>query len=134
MSSIIIPRDRTTKQQPVGFCLNPECFDSSDQQRFEFRAEHSPVTCPKCGANQSPMVGLLALVHHVIKTPQGKIVGMGGLRYGLACDPGRSFIATITNNEHGSGDIQAVNCPGCLAAYERNKPTAVNGQSLILGS
>lgn len=133
MSGILLPRDRTTKQRPTGFCLNPECFESSDQQRFEFPVEHDRTACPKCGADRSPMVGLLSLVHHVIRTPKGKIVGVGGLKYGLACDPGRSFIATVTNNEHGSGDISAVNCPGCLAAHQQNNTPAVSGMSLNIG-
>lgn len=109
-----IPDDRTTKQRAAAFCRNPECLESSDQEYYEFTAEHSPVVCPKCGACLAPMVGLFALVHLLVRDREGRIVGEGGLKYRLACAPTRAYMATTTNQEAATGDVQAVNCEACL--------------------
>jgi hypothetical protein len=74
------------------------------------------------------MVGLLALIHLIVKHPQGRIKGVGGIRYGIACDPERAYIATNTNNECGTGDPAAVNCSGCKAEIEKQKMAAVIGE------
>ena len=115
MTGIIIPGDRTTKQRARGYCMNPQCLDASTDQQFEFDVEDDLFACPKCGANTSPMVGLLVLTHLLIPDPKGKIVGAGGIPYMLACDDTRAYLATCTNQEAATGEPSAVNCPGCLA-------------------
>ncbi|MCI0333548.1 MAG: hypothetical protein L0228_10035 [Planctomycetes bacterium] len=121
MPKIIIPGDRTQKQPVTAFCINPECLEASDRKRFEFPVEHADVACPKCGATEAPMVGVLALTHFLHRNPQGKIVGMGGLRYQLACDQSRAYLATLTNEEAATDQLRAVNCPGCLKAAAEKK-------------
>jgi hypothetical protein len=110
-----IPSDRTKKQPIVGYCLNPECRELSTDERFEFVVEHE-VCCPKCGATNPPLVDLLVLIHFLHANKQGRIVGSMGMRYSIACDPKRSHTATVTNLEAASGDLRAVNCPGCQKA------------------
>lgn len=111
-----VPDDRTTKQKLRGYCYNPECRDKGD--RFEFEVDHDGFACPKCGADETPMVGLLVLTHLLLPDPKGKIVGAQGIRYRQACDGERTRIATTTNMEAGSGEISVVNCQGCLASPE----------------
>lgn len=127
MAGISIPRDRTTKQKPRGFCTNPECLESSDQQRFEFDVDNDKFSCPKCGGCMAPMVGLLACVHLQVRDKAGPIVGYGGLRYRLACCPTRVHLATVTNEEGATGDLRFVNCPGCLKAAVDEKLPALTG-------
>jgi hypothetical protein len=131
MAGILVPTDRTTKQQAVGYCLNPECLDRSDQGRFEFPVEHDRFACPKCGATGSPMVGLLALVHLLVRDPKGGLIGAGGLHYRLACDQTRAYLATVTNQEAATGDVASVNCPGCLANFNSQNLPPLSGMSLV---
>jgi len=109
---IIIPYDRTQLQQPVGYCVNPACVPKG-KTRFEFPVDHSNFSCPKCGGDKPPAVGLLVLTHFLTKNPQGKIVSLG-ISYSLACDESRAYMATVSNLEAASGDPEAVNCEGCL--------------------
>lgn len=131
MSNIIIPGDRTIKQPVRAYCTNPECLESSDHERFEFQTEHSPVVCPKCGANEAPMVGLLVLVHYLHRQKDGPIKGVGGLRYQIACDEKRAYLATLTNQEAMSGELRMVNCPGCLKAAQDKGMDRLQGFALI---
>ncbi len=117
MANIIVPGDRTSKQPARGFCTNPECLESSDDDRFEFDVQHGDVVCPKCGCDHAPTVGLLVLIHYLVKDPKGRIRGLAG-RYRLACDSQRAYLATTTNQEAATGDLRHVNCPGCLAAVQ----------------
>jgi hypothetical protein len=126
-SKIIIPRDRTIKQPVTCYCMNPECREDSADDRFEFPLEHDPVCCPKCGANESPLIGMLALVHFVVRNKEGRIRGAGGMRYSLACEPKRAYIATETNGEAGSDQLECVNCPGCLKIAFDQKLAANQG-------
>lgn len=118
MGGIIVPRDRTTHQRASGFCRNPKCVPKG-RGEFNFVVEDDLFSCPKCGANASPMVGLNTLIHFLLPTPKGKILGAGGLRYNLACDVERAYLATVTNDEAATGDIECVNCPGCLDAADK---------------
>ena len=119
--SIVIPGDRTQKQPVTAFCRNPECLESSDEKRFEFPVEHADIACPKCGATEAPLVGILSLVHFLHRNPKGRVVGMGGIRYQLACDESRAHLATLSNDEAATDQLQAVNCPGCLKAAAEKK-------------
>ena len=112
-----VASDRTTKQMARGFCRNPECQDKPGEQ-FEFDVEHDHFACPKCGADRPPMIGLLTLTHLLLRNEQGPILGTGGLRYALGCDSKRAYLATHSNNEAATGDIEVANCPGCLARAE----------------
>lgn len=114
MSGIIIPDDRSIKQQSFGVCMNPQCREKSTDERFTFVVDDDLFCCPKCGANKPPMVGLLAQVHFLIPDRNGPVEGVGGLRYRLACDDKRAYLATATNQEAATGELAAVNCPGCL--------------------
>lgn len=132
MSRVNIPHDRTQKQPVTGYCRNPECWRDSEAPqngRFEFTVEHAPVVCPKCGADRSPLVGILALTHALIRDKDGKIRGKGGLRYRLACEATRTVLATPTNNEAATDNPEFVNCPGCLAELQKYgivQPTGLN--------
>lgn len=113
-SAVVMPADRSTKNPATGFCRNPKCQEQLGEL-FRFPIEHAHVSCPKCGANRTPMVGVFALVHLVLPLEGGKIRGAGGISLSLACDPDRDYLATRTNNEAASDDIEAVNCPQCIA-------------------
>jgi len=115
---IVPPKDRTQKQAVRAYCVNPQCWEDDSGGRFEFTVEHGEIACPKCGANEPPMVGLLVLVHMLLPDQKGPIRGSGGLRYKLGCEQARAYLATETNLEAATGDIQAANCPGCLKAAE----------------
>lgn len=130
MPSIIIPSDRTTKQPVRCYCLNPDCRESSDKPRFEFTTEKTPVVCPKCGADQPQLVGVLALIHFLYPDKAGPIIGYGGIKYALACAPKRAYLATPTNNEAATGDIAFVNCPGCLREAIEKQLAPLHGYSL----
>jgi len=113
MSSVIMPDDRSVKNPARGFCRNPKCREIPGEN-FEFPIEHAHVSCPKCGANAPPLVGVLVLTHMLIPVRGGPIRGKGGVSYALACDEKRAYLATYTNLEAASGDIEAINCPQCL--------------------
>ncbi|MEX2176193.1 MAG: hypothetical protein WD872_17660 [Pirellulaceae bacterium] len=131
MPKIIIPNDRTQKQPVRCYCRNPECLESSDKKRFEFDAEHADIACPKCGATEAPYVGVLSLVHFLHRNPRGLIVGMGGLRYQLACEEQRPYLATLTNDEAATDQLIAVNCPGCLQSAADKKLKDKQGVSIL---
>lgn len=117
-----IPEDRTQKQPVSCFCRNPDCVEIPGGMFFVFQHEHSHVECPKCGATEAPMVGVFVITHYMAKLPKrGQIVGVGGLRYTVACDEKRNYLATATNMEAASDQIEAVTCPGCLEAIRTKK-------------
>lgn len=126
MSKILIPGDRTTSQPVTAYCQNFECL--VDGQRFEFPTE-GDVKCPKCGANQAPMIGLLSLIHFMVRDPVGPIQGAAA-RYHLACAPKRRTLATATNLESASDQLIAVNCPGCLDVANHQRLAAIQGTSI----
>lgn len=129
---IAVPEDRTTAHPVVAFCMNQECVEHDERgtpkERFTFEVSSGEVACPKCGANEGPLVGLLTLVHVLLRDNNGPVWGMGGLRYKLACDPKRRTLATPTNLEAATGDIRAANCPGCLAYCAEHGITKFQGQ------
>lgn len=110
-----MPKDRSTKHPARGFCRNPECqVEGQREELFTFPIEHAHVACPKCGATLAPMVGVYTLTHLLIQVKGGPLRGAGGLQYALACDDKRAYLATHTNLEAASGDVNVVNCPICL--------------------
>ncbi len=113
MSSIIMPNDRSTRNPARGFCRNPKCREQSGED-FTFPIEHAHVACPKCGANAAPLVGVFVLVHMLVQVQGGPIRGKGGVSYALACDDRRAYLATQTNLEAATGDIEVANCPQCI--------------------
>ena len=119
--------DDRTKHQPITWrCFNPECA-AVGQRCYDFTAD-SPQ-CPKCGANP-PFVAARALIHMLVKDKSGPIPGDFGVRYKLACEGKRDYLATMTNEEAASGDSRVVNCPGCLSVL--GNVAVVNGQSLSI--
>ena len=129
MTGIIIPDDRTIKQQPRGYCLNPACRENSLADRFEFDVDDDRFACPKCGADGLPMAGLLVLTHFLIQDKRGPLIGSGNIRYRVACDSNRAYLATASNKEAASGEISSVNCRGCLEAVEREKINSQQGRA-----
>lgn len=126
-SSIEVPHDRTSKQPITGYCLNLECME--DGKRFEFPCNHADVACPKCGAQDAPMIGVLALTHFmVLDNKVGLIRGSHG-RYRLACDPKRAYLATPTNNEAATDQLPFVNCPGCLTVAKEQNLKPIQGMA-----
>ena len=116
-----VPVDRTIKQPAEGFCRNPECAE--DGKEFHFTVEHDLFSCPKCGANTSPMIGVLVLTHLLVRDESGPIIGAGGLRWALACSEDRAYLATATNQEAATDNLHLINCPGCVAgALKRGLP------------
>lgn len=113
MSGIVVPHDRTLKQPTRGFCRNPKCREQSNRE-FQFTVEHDRFECPKCGANSEPMIGVLTLTHLLLPDRGGPVIGKGGVRYKIACDETRAYLATATNNEAVTDNPAIANCPGCL--------------------
>ena len=130
MTGIVMPQDRVVKQPAEGFCRNPECRERSDQE-YRFRVEHDRFSCPKCGANSPPMVGVMVLTHLLVRHSEGHVLGSGGLRYRIACDSRRAYLATVTNQEAATDDPGVVNCPGCLAAAESLGVKASQGWAFL---
>lgn len=60
------------------------------------------------------MIGVFTLTHFLTRDPMGPIKGMGGLRYKLACDGQRAYLATNTNNEAATDQPDVVTCPQCV--------------------
>lgn len=118
MSGLAIPVDRTMRQPPRGYCLNPACLGRSSDSRFEFEVDHDRFSCPKCGNDRPPGVGLLVLTHLLVSDHRGPIDGITG-RYRLACDERRAYLATLTNLEAATGEPSIANCPTCLAEAQR---------------
>lgn len=107
--------DRTEKQPMVFTCTNPACreFDAQTSIFKKFDFESDLAVCPKCGAGP-PIVHRRTLIHLIARNDQGPIVGQGGLRWFMLCDPRRTYLATTTNEEAATGDSTVANCPGCL--------------------
>ena len=116
---------QTIKQPIVWRCQNPDCLESSLDRFFEFTGDE--CKCPKCGLGH-PAVIKRALIHLLIRDNAGRIVGDRGLRYRLACDTKRAYVATRENGEAGTGDLAAANCPGCLKAI--GETFRVNGLAI----
>ncbi len=114
MAGIVIPRDRTDRQQARGYCLNPQCREDSAASLFEFPVDHDHYACPKCGNDQPPGVGLLVLTHLLVPDPKGPIRSGIGQRFRFACDAKRVCFATPTNQEAVTGMPEFTNCMGCL--------------------
>jgi hypothetical protein len=131
MPGIDIPHDRTQHQMPKGYCLNPECLESSTDSRYEFDVDQDKFSCPKCGSDSPLMVGLLVLIHFLVRDQRGPVHGSEGARYRFACDPRRSHLATPTNLEAASADLKAVNCEGCLKAAHEQNLAHVQGWKLV---
>lgn len=112
-----MPEDRVVSQPATGFCRNPQC--AVNGQEFTFPVEHDLFACPKCGANKAPMVGVMVLTHLLIPHERGPIEGGGGLRYVIGCDDERAYLATVTNLEAATDNVEVANCPGCLAKAEQ---------------
>jgi len=125
MNGVRIPKDRTAQQQPMGYCLNPQCLEDSDAGRFEFLVDHDRFCCPKCGGQDEPMVGLLVLTHLLLSDQRGPIRGQMG-RWKIACETKRAYLATLTNLEAATTDPEIANCPGCLKVAEQ-----INGKVLL---
>tara|TARA_R110000803_G_scaffold192716_1_gene255609 strand:+ start:210 stop:644 length:435 start_codon:yes stop_codon:yes gene_type:complete len=122
---ISIPADRTVKQPSQGFCRNPACVESG--RRYTFEIENNHAACPKCGADRAPFVGLLVLTHLLIQDKDGPIDGDSGLRYLIACDTTRAYLATVTNKEAATDNESLYNCQGCAEAFLRHK----NNRTLV---
>lgn len=131
MPGIEVPHDRCEHQIATGYCLNPDCRELDTDSRYEFPVEDDKFCCPKCGSDSKLMVGLLVLIHFLVRDLTGKIVGSDGIRYRFACDAGRCHLATTTNLEAASGEIKAVNCAGCLKAAHDQNIAVVQGWKLV---
>lgn len=117
--------DRTEKQPVVWTCSNPKCVEN--HKIFAFQSD-KPV-CPKCGCDGPPAIQMRGLIHLLAPHPQGKMKGRYA-RYNLACDAKRTYITCGDNNEGGSDNVDAVNCPGCLAFAKRSRILGALGQPL----
>ena len=79
------------------------------------------------------MVGALVLTHLLLPDPKGPVNGSGGLRYRMACDSARAYLATTTNMEAATDDRAIANCPGCLQAADKLGVKKPLGKKLELG-
>jgi|LakMenEpi03Aug12_release.lakeMendotaPanAssembly.Ray.scaffolds.fasta_scaffold770787_1 hypothetical protein len=121
MSGIVIPKDRTTAEPVLGYCYNKQCRPQG-KDRFEFIADNDMFACPKCGNDQPPLVGQLVLIHLLVQDRLGPIEGSPGLRYRIACNSKRAYLATATNLEAATVEREAANCATCL----KNAPLMEN--------
>ncbi len=128
MHAVNTAPDRTTKQPLKWACMNPECWE--DGQRYEFKSDQPK--CPKCKAEDHPMVLLLSLLHFLVNSEAGPIRS-GGKRLMIACDPKRTTLATATNQEAMTGQPTIVNCPECRKFIEKNHITKPVGKSIVFG-
>jgi hypothetical protein len=113
-NGVHIPAERSIKQRQFAYCTNPECRENGAEYHWEIK--HDWTCCPKCGANQAPMVGILAKIHLMVRDKTGPLQGNGGLRYRLACDTkkNREGISTLTNYEVATDQKEVCNCQDCL--------------------
>lgn len=119
-SGVVIPTERSHKQRNYAFCANPACAETNDagqKVEFRFEIEDTLCPCPKCGANEAPIVGILAKTHLLLQDKAGHIRGAGGIRYRIACDRKneRHYISTASNHELATGERSVANCLDCLA-------------------
>lgn len=126
-----VPEDRSLKQPVRGFCRNPECRDQENKE-FQFTVEHDNFACPKCKANQQPMIGVLVLTHLLVPQDKGPITGSGGRQFAIACDTKRAYLATASNLEAVSDNPVVTNCQTCLELAGKLKIVKPLGQKLIV--
>ncbi len=108
---ISVPSDHSLRQPARAFCRNPECVETGNKYIFEIK--HDKPSCPKCGADRTPYVGLLILTHLLVRDKNGPIQGVGGLRYSIACDQKRAYLSTLTNKEAATDNQDLFNCTLC---------------------
>jgi hypothetical protein len=134
-AGIVIPNSRCQKKRNFAYCSNPECAESRDGVRYEFRfeIEDSLRPCPKCGACRAPMVGILAVTHYLIRDKSGHLEGASGLRYRIACDVEnkRHEISTPENHELATGDRGTANCVECLIEADRANVGLYTGSRML---
>jgi hypothetical protein len=118
---------RTDKQPLVWSCSNPKCVE--DFKIFTFESDQPK--CPKCTCEGPPVIQLQALIHLLVPDKAGKIRGMYG-RYKIACDPKRAFVSTGKENEVGTDDINAANCPDCLKFGKKSRIVDALGRRVSL--
>lgn len=130
-SGIVLPEERSTKQRHYAFCANPACRENG--QEFRFEIDQTLVPCPKCGATQAPMVGMLCKTHLLIRDKSGPFAGSSGLRYRMACDPQRKrhHLSTITNHEAFTDDRSICNCEDCLIEANKVNADAIGGIAIL---
>jgi hypothetical protein len=63
---------------------------------------------------------------------KGPIIGDGGLRYRIACDQSRAYLATVTNLEAATDNPKIVNCPGCRKEAIKQKLNNPTGSQLVM--
>lgn len=130
-SGIVLPDERSCKQKHYAFCANPDCRENG--QEFRFQIEQTLVPCPKCGATDPPMVGMLCKTHLLIRDKSGPFAGASGLRYRMGCDPQRKrhHLSTITNHEAFTDDRTICNCEECLIEADRVNAEAISGTAIF---
>lgn len=106
----LVQTGQSIKYPVFWLCRNPECRPDN-ARAFSFQSDYPE--CPKCGA-EPPLVQKRALVHLLLRNPKGPILGMKGLRWELACDVDRDWLATGDNGEAATGLSFHVNCQVCL--------------------
>lgn len=73
--------------------------------------------CPKCG--RADQVVELVAIHFLVPDPRGPILGHGGNRFRVACEPTREYLALSTmDNYSATGDPRQVNCRSCQGVKE----------------
>lgn len=119
---------QSTKYPVFWLCMNPDCREH-ERGAFVFRSDYPE--CPKCGCG-APTVQKRALVHLLLRNNKGPIVGDLGLRWELACDTKRDYLATIDNGEACTGDSRHVNCQACLKRV--GTKVVVKGHAINFGA
>jgi len=76
------------------------------------------------------MIGTLTLTHLLVHDEHGPVRGKGGVPYKIACDSKRAYLATVTNDEAATDNVEVANCPGCIAAAEALKLPGVENNLL----
>lgn len=102
------------------------CYHCPDQAApsgfFEFEADRP--ACPKCGRS-GPQVVRLTPVHFLALDQQGPIQGGDGLRYKIACQPKRDFLATARGDDFSATpDPRAATCKSCMGVREWKEAAA----------
>lgn len=121
--------DRTDRHRLKWIC--DACPDRKTGKRpLIFESDYPE--CPSCGRNGLAQgIRLMTLIHLIVPSKYGPIVGQHGRRYFLACDRTRATTATPTNREACTNRTGMVNCDNCRSWMRTNNVSEIEDTLLL---